>query len=323
LAQTAYVSQALTVNGGSNGLITVASTSGFQAGLTVYLSGTALATQELLIDSIVSGTTLYVKPKGYSYTRFDASAYTLAASARITQPEQEGYTNSTPSSITNGTISGTLTFTTGSGSNALVLSTGARIDMGGGANDYIYSDGTAVAFGGGIVLGGGITQSTGNTALSTVTVSNFLVSNGIFYARGNTITDDNNSTLVMNDGVADGAAAIAFALNSTTSLATAGAKILAIRNNTVEKFAIDKDGKFIFPGGAGAVAGTATLVAGTVIVNTTAIRTGDKIFVSHATPGGTIGIVSAPTASIVNGTSFVINSSAGTDTSTVNWIIVG
>lgn len=67
--------------------------------------------------------------------------------------------------------------------------------------------------------------------------------------------------------------------------------------------------------------GTATLVAGTATVSTTAALTGSVIFLTCNTPGGTQGILSAPVASIVNGTSFVINSSESADTSTVNWWI--
>lgn len=75
--------------------------------------------------------------------------------------------------------------------------------------------------------------------------------------------------------------------------------------------------------------GTATLSGGTVVVSTTAALTGSVIIVSLNTPGGTLGIAYAsPSASIVNGTSFVINSvsAAGvlvaTDTSTINWQII-
>lgn len=68
--------------------------------------------------------------------------------------------------------------------------------------------------------------------------------------------------------------------------------------------------------------GTTTLVAGTKTVLTTAIKTGSKIFLSVNTPGGTQGFLSAPTASIVDTTSFVINSTSATDTSTVNWWII-
>ncbi|MGN6530149.1 MAG: hypothetical protein ACTHK0_00165, partial [Ginsengibacter sp.] len=68
--------------------------------------------------------------------------------------------------------------------------------------------------------------------------------------------------------------------------------------------------------------GTATLSAGTVTVSSTAVTTSSKILVSVNTPGGTQGFLSVPTASIVAGSSFVINSSSATETSTVNWVIV-
>lgn len=74
--------------------------------------------------------------------------------------------------------------------------------------------------------------------------------------------------------------------------------------------------------GSNASVGTATLVAGTVTVNTTAVTTSSIIFISYNTLAGTPGSIEAPTASIVNGTSFVINSSSVVDTSTVNWWIV-
>jgi len=67
--------------------------------------------------------------------------------------------------------------------------------------------------------------------------------------------------------------------------------------------------------------GTATLVDGTVTVLTEKVKTGYKIYVSVDTPSGTQGFLSAPTGSIVDGTSFVINSTSATDDSTVNWWI--
>ena len=67
--------------------------------------------------------------------------------------------------------------------------------------------------------------------------------------------------------------------------------------------------------------GTATLVSGTITVNTTSIKTGYKIYLSVNTPSGTQGFLSAPTGSIVDETEFVINSTSATDDSTVNWWI--
>jgi len=70
----------------------------------------------------------------------------------------------------------------------------------------------------------------------------------------------------------------------------------------------------------GATSGTATLVGGTVTVSTAAVAAGSKILTSRATTGGTAGHLSIGT--ITAATSFVINSSSGTDTSTVYWRIM-
>jgi hypothetical protein len=62
------------------------------------------------------------------------------------------------------------------------------------------------------------------------------------------------------------------------------------------------------------------MTAGTITISTTAVTASSKIFLTAVTPGGTQGFLSVGT--IVAGTSFVINSSSATDTSTVNWWIV-
>jgi hypothetical protein len=71
---------------------------------------------------------------------------------------------------------------------------------------------------------------------------------------------------------------------------------------------------------ATSIIGTATLVAGTVTVSTTAVTASSLIFVSYFTPGGTQASLSIGT--ITPGVSFVINSSNVADTSTVNYLIV-
>jgi len=68
--------------------------------------------------------------------------------------------------------------------------------------------------------------------------------------------------------------------------------------------------------------GTATLAAGTVTVNTTAVTASSKIFVSVRTPGGTQGFLSTPSSGVTAGTSFVINSTSSSETSTVDWWII-
>lgn len=65
--------------------------------------------------------------------------------------------------------------------------------------------------------------------------------------------------------------------------------------------------------------GTATLVGGTVTVSNSYVKTGAVITVTVKTPGGTQGFLSVPT--ITNNSSFVINSSSASETSTVNWSI--
>ena len=74
-------------------------------------------------------------------------------------------------------------------------------------------------------------------------------------------------------------------------------------------------------GGAASIAGQATLVAGSVTVNTTSVETGSIIMVSYVGTGLTnTGALSTNT--IVNGTSFDIESTNGSDTNVVNWFIV-
>ena len=72
--------------------------------------------------------------------------------------------------------------------------------------------------------------------------------------------------------------------------------------------------------GTNSKAGVATLVGGTVTVANTSVTANSIIMLTCLTPGGTPGFlrVSAVTA----GTSFVITSSSGSDTSVVSWLIV-
>jgi hypothetical protein len=71
--------------------------------------------------------------------------------------------------------------------------------------------------------------------------------------------------------------------------------------------------------GANGGMGVATLVGGTVTVANTAVTASTRIFVSRSTTGGTEGHLSTTQ---IAGTSFTVNSSSGTDTSTVNWLLI-
>ena len=66
--------------------------------------------------------------------------------------------------------------------------------------------------------------------------------------------------------------------------------------------------------------GTAVLVAGTVTVANTSVTANSRIFLTGNTDGGTPGWLRVSAKTV--GTSFVITSSSGTDTSTVAWFIV-
>ena len=98
---------------------------------------------------------------------------------------------------------------------------------------------------------------------------------------------------------------------------TAPAEILDISGNLSLRTA---GNKLKVATGTNASIGTATLVAGTVTVSTTAALTASLIYVTVKTPGGTQGFLSAPT--ITNATSFVINSTSATETSVVNWWVI-
>ena len=102
------------------------------------------------------------------------------------------------------------------------------------------------------------------------------------------------------------------ALNTrTTRLTISSAGDLSI--NTVGRGLQIKEG-------SNAKMGTATLVAGTVVVSTAAVTATSRIFLTSQSDGGTVGFqrVSARTAA----TSFTITSSNAADTSTIAWFIV-
>lgn len=73
-------------------------------------------------------------------------------------------------------------------------------------------------------------------------------------------------------------------------------------------------------GATGVLCGRSVLVAGTVTVNNTEVVLGDSILLTRVIAGGTLGHLSVGT--IVNNTSFVINSDNAADTSTIFWEIV-
>lgn len=132
----------------------------------------------------------------------------------------------------------------------------------------------------------------------------------------------NGNGLILQGNAADNGTASAVRFINVNSLATDGAAVVDFfsDNASTKVAAIDKDGKLVWPtGGANAVAGRATLVAGTVTVSTTAVEAASIIQLTRCVTGGTVGHLSVGT--VTADTSFVINSSSGTETSTICWQI--
>ncbi len=98
-------------------------------------------------------------------------------------------------------------------------------------------------------------------------------------------------------------------------------------NDSSERFVINGNLKLLTAGdkiliatGSNASIGTATLSGGTITVSTTAVTSSSKIFISYSGTPTNPGYIT--TTNIVNGTSFDIVSSSGTDGSAVNWWII-
>lgn len=247
------------------------------------------------------------------------------------------------------TFSAAIISSVASGSQAIELVQGARVsfDSGTGAK-YISSDGTYV-----VAVGLGF-NSPAATGYAFTGVGVLTASGGAIVASGLSV----NAQQFVSTGVSGAAK---FTGNTTQTTATKPAiALFGLASNQASQigadigvgtawsglntqkiarfgYGIDATGAGTFPhyimgtgklgffnstSNAADVVGTATLVGGTVTVQTTAVDTGDFIFISLNTPGGTLGSISAPVASIVASTAFVINSSSAVDTSTVNWWIV-
>lgn len=87
------VSAAFTANGGADGYVTVASNAAFYPGATVWLSSTAVASQEAIVSDLSGSTKIGVRfvravGTGPSYGRNDCSAFLAADTAMISMPAQ-------------------------------------------------------------------------------------------------------------------------------------------------------------------------------------------------------------------------------------------
>lgn len=172
--------------------------------------------------------------------------------------------------------------------------------------------GLTVTSGGATVTAGGLTVTAGGAGITGTTNIN---------TTGAAVTSiGTGGTGAVNIGNATGNTAVTGSLTASTSLTATLGNITATNGNLVLNTA---GNKLSVKSGANASIGTsAAMTAGSVTVSTTAVKTASIIFLTVNTPGGTQGILSAPSASIVDSTSFVINSDNALDTSTVNWWII-
>lgn len=84
--------QALTADGGSNGILTVASTSGLRKGARIFLRADDLDSLELVIDKVIDATHIAVRdPNVTGAVRKDCSSYTMVLNAKLFQPAQSDF----------------------------------------------------------------------------------------------------------------------------------------------------------------------------------------------------------------------------------------
>ena len=170
----------------------------------------------------------------------------------------------------------------------------------------------------GINLSGGARNVIADNVVKDSSVGAANTNDGIVNAATNTIISGNKSGntagTTQRYGLNSSGAYCTIMDNDLTQNQTSGYLLsgaaLQIRGNRVAQSATP-----------GATQGTTVaMTAGTVTVTTNEVLSGDLIMLTRQVTGGTPG--SLVVGTVTGGTSFVINSSSGTDTSTVGWEII-
>jgi hypothetical protein len=183
---------------------------------------------------------------------------------------------------------------------------------------------TAVGTTGQVLIG-----ATGaNPAFATLGTNSGLTAHGVVIGEGNspfavTAAGATGQALVGNTGADptwtgspsfSGTVTAATGFTATTGAITATDGSLGL---------LTAGNKIVIGTGVNASIGvSAAMTAGSITISTNVVTASSIIFLTANTPGGTQGNLSAPSASIVPGVSFVINSDNIADTSTVNWWII-
>lgn len=123
---------------------------------------------------------------------------------------------------------------TGSGVAAISIPSNSQLNLGSGR--YLYTDGSSIVFSHTAFSLSGMAAS-GSVVSYVQNSMGFRTDTGAWYGSKDTARLYGSPT--------DGATALGVALDTTTALTTAGAKLLSVRNNGVEKMYVDKDGHIV------------------------------------------------------------------------------
>lgn len=166
---------------------------------------------------------------------------------------------------------------------------------------------------------------TGNINTSGATISlGATTSASVFTPQLSVANSGTNADLVVNNTASEfwrfratNAAVFSLNRNGSSDIFSATSTNFTLNSNLLLGVA---GNKITIKSGSNASAGTAVLVGGTVTVNTTAVGANSMVQLTSQVDGGTPGFLRITAK--VNGTSFTITSSSGTDTSTVGWWIL-
>jgi hypothetical protein len=185
--------------------------------------------------------------------------------------------------------------TTGTGNTAIGNNVGNALSTGGN-NVFVGGSGNIVASGSSNVVVGQAAAINGQFSACVLVGQNTQAAgnNAINVGNSGVATPANNMHLG-NPSITNTTLYGAVAFQGALDVATAGAGV-AVKE------------------GANCKQGTDTLVAGTKLVNNTAVTANSRIFLTTQTPGGTPGALYV--SARVAGTSFTVTSTSGADTST-------
>lgn len=234
-------------------------------------------------------------------------------------------------SILGGTSAGTFSGLTGDNSGTAtpnpaitVAGTANQITTSGASHTLTLTLPSAITAPGSLTttttLASGTSLTAGTTFTATGGASTFV---GTFHANvtgAATSVIGTGGTGAVQIGNATGNTAVTGSLTASTTLTATLGAITATNGNLNLASTGNKILMHATTAASDAIGTTAAMTAGSITVSTTAVTANSKIFLQAVTPGGTQGVLSYGT--IIAGTSFVITSSSGSDTSTVAYLII-